>query len=205
MPRTYRMGARAEAAEATRDRVVHAARDLLVEEGFHRMSVDAVAARADVARATVYQRFGSKAGLLEAVLVDLEGRAGLAGLAELVATAPPDRLVAEVVTAGCRYWATDPDLCRMILAVATADPATASVLRDHDAGRRTLLQQVVARLGHSGDAADEALDVLWVLTSFDAFDLLSRDHRAAAERLTTMALRSLPPAANRSGAAEDPR
>ena len=54
--------------------------------GFHRASLDEIARRADVARATVYHQFGSKLGVLGAVVEDFERRAGLAALAELVET-----------------------------------------------------------------------------------------------------------------------
>jgi len=60
---------------------VAAARSLFADAGFHRVSLDETARRADVARATVYHQFGSKLGVLGAVVEDYEQRAGLAALA----------------------------------------------------------------------------------------------------------------------------
>src|SRR5215207_10811502 len=111
-PRPYRLGARASTVAGGRARVVAAARELFAQRGFHRVSLDEVARRADVARATVYHQFGSKLGLLAAVVEDFERRAGLEALAELVDTAPVDRVLRAVVRAGCDYWATDPPLAR---------------------------------------------------------------------------------------------
>ena len=69
---------RGTAAE-TRAQIVAAARSLLGgEESAARFSVDAVARAADVARMTVYHRFGSRAGLLEVIFDDLAERGEIA-------------------------------------------------------------------------------------------------------------------------------
>jgi AcrR family transcriptional regulator len=188
-PRAYRLGARAAAVTDTRDRVVDAARRLFAEAGFHRVSLDEIARRADVARATVYHQFGSKLGVLGAVVEDFERRAGLAQLAELIETGPVDTLVPDVVTAGCRYWATDPALARSIVAFAVTDPQASELLAGHDDGRRRLLSRMVERLG-AGDP-ERALDTLWLLTSFRAYDELARgrglDTAAVAALLSRLA------------------
>ncbi|HEY6746238.1 MAG TPA: TetR/AcrR family transcriptional regulator [Mycobacteriales bacterium] len=171
-PRPYKLGARTASVASTRDGVVAAARVLFAEAGFHRVSLDEIARRADVARATVYHQFGSKLGVLAAVIEDYERRAGLAALAELVETAAPERLVRDVVTAGCDYWATDPALARSIIAFAVTDPAAADILAGHDAGRLRLLTRVVARL--PGPVPPRGLDTLWLLTGFAAYDDLTR-------------------------------
>src|SRR5918994_2321731 len=95
--RPSRLGVRADAVDETRQRVVAAARERLSESGYHGTSVDDVARRADVARATVYHQFGSKVGLLEAVIEDFERRAGLPALARLVQEAPAPPLLGGVV------------------------------------------------------------------------------------------------------------
>ncbi|MCH1867352.1 TetR/AcrR family transcriptional regulator [Nocardioides sp. CFH 31398] len=62
--RSYDSPARREAAEATRRRVVDAAREVMLERGYARASVSAIAARAGVAVQTVYAAApGGKAGL----------------------------------------------------------------------------------------------------------------------------------------------
>ncbi|MFC5142561.1 TetR/AcrR family transcriptional regulator [Actinomycetospora rhizophila] len=192
-PRPYRLGERAVAVADTRRRIVGAARDLLCAGG-PQASLDEVARRADVARATVYQHFGSKLGLVEGVLADLEERADLAGLTRVVTDTPPAQLVGAVIADGCRYWATDPVLARRILGLAAADPGAAALVARHDEGRLALLRTVVDRLaaaGLLGVGADEALDVLWLVTSFDAYDTLAsargRTTRAAAALLTDIA------------------
>ncbi len=192
-PRRYTLGARAEAAGRTRERVLAAARELLVAGDVQRVTVDEIAARADVSRATVYQRFGSKVGVFEALVGDLERRAGLEDLAGVVETHPVDGLIGAVAAAGCRYWATDPELARTTIALSRLQPEVAEMLAPHDAGRVRLLERMVERLeaaGLLGCPPVVALDALWLLTSFDAYDLLATGRgltpEQAAEQLTAL-------------------
>ncbi len=192
-PRRYTLGARAEAVGRTRERVLAAARELLVAGDVQRVTVDEIAARADVSRATVYQRFGSKVGVFEALVGDLERRAGLEELAGVVETHPVDGLIGAVASAGCRYWATDPELARTTIALSRLQPEVAEMLAPHDAGRVRLLERMVERLaaaGLLGCPPAVALDALWLLTSFDAYDLLATGRgltpEQAAEQLTAL-------------------
>src|SRR5580704_11002898 len=81
-PRPYRLGQRQVAIDETRARVIAAARELLVSAEPGRFSIDAVAQKADVSRATVYYQFGSKAGLLEALFDSLGATGGMTGLSD---------------------------------------------------------------------------------------------------------------------------
>ena len=69
--RSYDPSKRRERAEqereATRQRIIEAARALFVEQGYVETTVDAIAARAGVVKQTVYLAAGSKAQLLRAV------------------------------------------------------------------------------------------------------------------------------------------
>jgi AcrR family transcriptional regulator len=67
-PRTYTLKRRAEAATATRRRIVDATRELYRENGISGTTLTAVADRADVARGTILNHFGTSDGLLEAVM-----------------------------------------------------------------------------------------------------------------------------------------
>jgi AcrR family transcriptional regulator len=64
--RVYRMGARAEAAEERRRRILDAVIGLHMERYYDQISLDDVAKRAGVTVQTVLRRFGSKDGLIEA-------------------------------------------------------------------------------------------------------------------------------------------
>jgi AcrR family transcriptional regulator len=68
--RPYRSRLRAEQAAQTRLRILEASGDLFAERGYVATTIDAVAAGAGVAVDTVYAIFGTKKGLLSA-LIDL--------------------------------------------------------------------------------------------------------------------------------------
>lgn len=61
---------RPRSPEADRS-ILDAARELLIDEGFSRLRLEHVAARANVGKATLYRRWSSKEELAEAVLEDL--------------------------------------------------------------------------------------------------------------------------------------
>jgi len=70
--RPYRMQARAEASEETRQRILRAAIALYTERWVDQLTLDEVAARAGVTVQTVLRRFGSKDGLLAAAGDEVE-------------------------------------------------------------------------------------------------------------------------------------
>jgi len=90
----------AERADAARNRrlLLAAARELIAEEGADRLTMDALAARAGLGKGTVFRRFGTRAGIFQALLDDDERdfqRQVLSGPPPLGPGAPPlDRLVA---------------------------------------------------------------------------------------------------------------
>jgi AcrR family transcriptional regulator len=65
-PRPYKMVARAQAAAATRERILDAAVELFWDSPAEPMALEDVAARADVAVQTVIRRFGGREGLFAA-------------------------------------------------------------------------------------------------------------------------------------------
>jgi AcrR family transcriptional regulator len=74
--RKYTMGARAQAVDATRRRIVDALIALAGERPFAEVTLDAIAERAGVSVQTVLRRFGSRDGLfaeaMDAAMVDAE-------------------------------------------------------------------------------------------------------------------------------------
>jgi AcrR family transcriptional regulator len=75
-------GPASERADATRERIVQAARELVVEHGYDGVSTAQVLDRADVSRGGLYHHFSGKdelmAAVLEAVERDFAGRLALA-------------------------------------------------------------------------------------------------------------------------------
>ena len=65
--RAYRARSRPKRSEETRERITAAVRELLAEGTFHESTVEQVADRAGIARATLYQHFRSRLELVDAI------------------------------------------------------------------------------------------------------------------------------------------
>src|SRR5689334_12133592 len=181
-PRSYRLGKRVESVEQTRARIVAATREILARDGYPRLPIDEVANRADVARATVYYQFGSKHGLIEAVVDDIRQRSGQPRVDDVADSADPVVALGRSFEAGCRFWAAEHVLVRKLTGLALVDPEVRRLLARVDKGRLPLLTRLVERLADTGHLAAgctqrRAVDVLWMLSSFEAFDQLFTGRR----------------------------
>ncbi|TMC52850.1 MAG: helix-turn-helix transcriptional regulator [Chloroflexi bacterium] len=175
MNRPYRLGRRQASVDQTGQAILAAARQVVGEAPPGAVSVGAVARRAGVSRITVYNRFGSRAGLLRAL-------APRAGRAEPEGADPRETLQGRLLAASSA-WANDPSLYRNLPTTAeTAEPE-----RD----RRLAERLAAADALRPGCSIKEAEDVIGALTSFAIFDRLHRDGRrspgAVAEILARLA------------------
>ena len=105
MTRPYRLGKRAGQAANTRQRIIDAARDLIVEGGVGTASLDAVARRAASTRTTIYDRFWASGHALFAqvkglALVDAD-IAGINAIKEGVRLGHMTNLVSRLADEGC--------------------------------------------------------------------------------------------------------
>src|SRR5919198_2499364 len=112
--RAYVSSVRSAAAAEKRDRVIEAAAKSLREDAsIARFSLDAVAKAAGVTRLTVYNQFGSRRGLLEAVFDDIAQGGRLARLNEAIANPDPSRGLDAVIEIFCEFWSGDPAVSRL--------------------------------------------------------------------------------------------
>ncbi len=156
MPRSYVSEVRAAGAQKTRARLVHAARAILRSKA--ELTIDAVAERAGVSRMTVYNQFGSKRGLVEAIADDSAMRGGLARVTEAFGSDDPLRLVVEIFV---HFWATEYQIVRALRARGRLDPEISSAMRDER--RKAIVRRFVR-----GDISD----VIVALTSFETYETL---------------------------------
>jgi AcrR family transcriptional regulator len=181
--RSYISPVRAEAAAETRDRVIKAAAQFLrEEESIAAFSLDAVAKAAGVTRLTVYNQFGSRRGLLEAVFDDIEQRGRLARLNDAMAISDPWDGLDRLIEIFCDFWSSDPAVSRLHDAMAT-DAEFAQALLARNARRRQSLEELVARM--TGGAASksvrrDAVDLIFALTSCAMFRMLAPGRSAKA-------------------------
>jgi AcrR family transcriptional regulator len=176
-PRPYQLGKRQDQIDESRRRVIDAARCLLGEAGGYRaFTVDAVAKRADVSKATIYYQFESKTGLLEAVCDALAEAGGMAALAAAFTALDPMAALRLFVESFGGFWDVDRAAMRRLRALAALDPEVGAVIAARDDRRRMGLAVLVTRLVEEGGRSDrEALvRALYVLTSFETFDGLAQ-------------------------------
>ena len=146
-PRRYELGQRQAVIDESRRRVLDAARELLAGPGgYQAFTVDAVARRADVARATVYYQFRSKTGLLEALCDDLAGAGQMSDLPGAFAEADPRAAVHRLITVFAGFWAADRVVMRRLRALSALDPDVHAVLAARDDRRRQGLEVLIGRL-----------------------------------------------------------
>jgi AcrR family transcriptional regulator len=186
-PRPYRMERRRESAEENRARIVAAARELLtLQSGSPRFSVEEVARRAGVARMTVYYQFGSLRGLLEALLDSLASAGGMQHLAEAFRESNPHQAVDRFIAVFMRFWESDRLVLRALGAFTSLDPEFAGVTEERSGwrrkGARVLIERLAKQTGRpKRKEIDEAVDVLFMLTSFATYDMLARSGRSQDE------------------------
>jgi len=186
-PRPYRLGRRQAAKQETRGRILAAARQMLTaKSGSSRFTIDAVAEAANVARMTVYYQFKNKRELLEALYGDIAARGELKHLDEAFANPDPLAALLDFIGIFIRFWSSDRLLIRRVHALAALDPEIREGLHSHEARRKRDLQHILTRVkeqyGHpTARKLPEAVDILHMLTSFEAFDDLSGATRKAYE------------------------
>jgi AcrR family transcriptional regulator len=185
-PRPYRLGRRQAAVDQTRTSILTAAGALLVARGGADFSIDSVARRARVTRATVYQRFGSRPKLLEALFDDLARRGGMGDLANAFGQPDSDQALARFIATFGRFWTAHRPIHRRLLALGALDAGLERTLQARQEWRREGLRVIVARLRErygrpAADAQNETIDLLFTLTSFQTFDVLAGPKRTPAE------------------------
>jgi len=147
MTTTVRPTRRLAAADRRRQ-ILEVTRDLVAEQGFHGLSMEAVSQRAGVSRPIVYEHFGDLAGLLEALVDELGGRALLqlaAVLPSADSTGDPADLLLRALRGYLEAARADPATWRLILTPPEGAPA---ILRERIAqGRAAVVAQLAGALG----------------------------------------------------------
>jgi AcrR family transcriptional regulator len=186
--RRYESNRRRLQAEQTRRDIVAAADRLFRERG-HAVPMPVIAAEAGVVVETIYRIFGSKAGLVRAVVEAL--LAGGTARAEVpVEERPAIRAIIEEPDPArqvARYAATQPGihrraggLLRAVRAGAATDPDLARLWAELEAWRlegqgRFLRMLDERRVLKAGLTFEAGRDVVWTLCSLAIYDMLVLD------------------------------
>jgi Transcriptional regulator len=180
--RRYHSPARLAAARQTRERIVTIAIDQLREASG--VTLESVATAAGVTRLTVYNQFGSRHALFDAVFEQLAERGGLHRIAEAMAGTDAHAGIARLVGIFCDFWESDRPALVGLHDMAAAVPELAESLQLRHARRRQLFAVVVRRLVEQGEVvagnAEDLVDLLFVLTSLPVFAQLTTGKRSGA-------------------------
>jgi AcrR family transcriptional regulator len=176
--RRYEQRQRAETADQTRRRILDAVIERLRRAPAEPVSIDRIAEMAEVARSTVYAIFGSRAGLFDAVAADVLEREHYERL--LDAKHEPDAREHMRVgfRTGTEMLAADRDIVRALFSMAQLEErAVGDAVRKREESRAAGMTRLARRLSEQDllrpdVSVEEAEQILWVLTSFDSFDLL---------------------------------
>lgn len=172
--RPYRSSLREEQALQTRLRIRQAARELFATRGFTSTTIHEIAKSAGVAPATIYATYESKAGIVVAMLEDLEGEAGLGPQLEAVFAEPdPHRQLRAYVAVHCDLFTKGSDILRAALR-ALEDPHVAALAEAGDGHRRQVIDALIAKWQEAGAlrpglTRQQAADHLWLLTTVEGF------------------------------------
>ena len=114
--RPYKSQRRREHAQETRARILESARRLFLKTGYGSTTIGAIAADAGVAAQTVYAGFGSKRGIIFALLDEMAADADITSLLAAVeaASGDPARQLCERIVFNTRFFEGAIDLVDLI-------------------------------------------------------------------------------------------
>jgi AcrR family transcriptional regulator len=174
--------------------VVEAAHRLFVARGYPATTIDAVAAAAEVPLATVYRHFGSKRGILKAVLdvafggddepVEFRHRPEVRAALD---DPDPGALLDAFARIHTGLMARSAAIQRVLAEAAAVDPDAAELLEVARAQRHTGQSRIARGLAERGALAPglteaEAADVVYLLMSPDTHRVLTGERGWSPER-----------------------
>jgi AcrR family transcriptional regulator len=177
--RPYHQRLRAEAAEKNRQRILDTLYDRLRVAPAQPLSVDEIARHARVSRSTIYLAFGSRSGLFDALTDRLLKGAGYDRIAEAARHPDTRETLRGGLEGGVRMYAAHHDVLRVLYSTGKLDPDGAGRAIARSERRRFDSMGWLANRFHERKqlrpdvTLDYAAHVIWLLASFDAYDLLA--------------------------------
>jgi AcrR family transcriptional regulator len=193
--RSYTASRRRAGPESV-DRVLEAADRLIRENVFHTTTMDELAAAAGVSRATVFNRFGSKLGVLQALF-----RRGMEGpemeaIRDALAIEDPVESLETTIDSSCAIWEVCGLVVEQLQAIVVLEPDASALIEEQEVEQREALQDLARRLARAGRlragvSEARATATLHMLTSLETFLWLRREYelslRQTRETITELA------------------
>lgn len=190
------MTPRRRASPESIDRVLDAAERLIREDRFYSATMDELAAAAGVSRATVFNRFGSKLGVLQALFTRANEGPEMEAIREAREIEDPVASLEALIEAGCAIWESQGFVHEQLQAIAVLEPGASALVERQREDQRADLQGLARRLAGAGRlrpglSQSRAAATLHMLTSLESFLWLRREYglslRQTRETLTELA------------------
>jgi AcrR family transcriptional regulator len=196
-PRRYDGSTRQTRSAATRQRIVDAARSLMLDRGYRATTIAAIAKEAGVHADSVYHLVGRKPAVIRELIeqalsgtdheVAAEERAHVQAMR---AEPDPGKKLAVYARAIC---ATHQRLAPLFLALRDAsstEPEARQIWKDVSERRATNMRKLASELRDSGGlrpglSIDEAADIIWATNSPELFVLLTVERGWSLTRFET--------------------
>src|SRR4051794_39415346 len=148
----------------TRDSILGAVRGSLADGTFHKSTVEEIAIRAGVSRATLYNHFPSRISLVDALCESFDANPALLELRGVQDVDSFIRLAAE-------FWAAEEMVLIQLYGVSEVDPAAQSLVSRQTGDRYGEIRRLLIAVERDTTAA---FATLALLTSFETYEELRR-------------------------------
>ena len=162
-------------------RVLAAAERLIRDNEFHSATMDEVATVAGVSRATVFNRFGSKLGVLQALFTRAMEGPEMEKIRKALEIEDPVAALEALIEAACAIWESQDHIHEQVQAIVVLEPDAGALVKQREE-QRADLQALSRRLARAGRLRPELSEAragatLHMLTSLESFLWLRREYR----------------------------
>jgi AcrR family transcriptional regulator len=163
------------------ERVLEAAERLIREDAFHSATMDELAEAAGVSRATIFNRFGSKLGVLQALFIRANEGPEMEAVREALELEDPVEALESSIDAACAIWESQGFIHEQLQAIVVLEPDASALVDQQRKEQRSDIAGLVRRLARArrlrpGLGEARAAATLHVLTSLESYLRLRREH-----------------------------
>lgn len=186
--RRYVSAVRRQGADATKTRILDAARGLFARRGIDQVTIEQMARKANVAASTVYALYRSKEGVLRALMRQtLFGPRFAAAMAKLEGVTAPVRLIALTAQVARAIYEGEADDLGLVRGASAFSPAVRKLEQEFEGLRLQMQKERLERLfarsqQKEGLTFAEAQRILWMYTSRDVYRMLVHEGDWTPER-----------------------
>jgi AcrR family transcriptional regulator len=193
--RPYDLSKRSAQMGHTKAAALATARAQLETGGMREFSMESLAKATGVTRQTIYNLFGTRSAVLEALFDQIAAEAGMERMREVMTTSDPKVMLERFIAVFSGFWTKNRLLLRRIHGIAAIDPEFGQAVQARNQRRRMAATRVMERLDSKArPKGPDRVGSLVALTSFEFFDALAESlgsAQAAEEQLPGLIRRAL--------------